>query len=233
MHSKSSIVRLPVNRLVRYRWWITLAALALFAKVLFNILAEYRWYFPADFDRSAFLAGRRFTFVGIYRAAFYAHICVGPPVLLLALFLVMTGGRRSLAKWHRIAGRLLAALVLLVLVPSGLIMANQAYAGATAGLGFALLSLITGACVSGAAYFAIRRKYQWHQQFASRSFILLVSPMLLRVASGAAIVMDCESELFYQLNAWLSWLLPLLIYESWLWWRRPSGSQPRMTRSIA
>ena len=60
------------------------------------------------------------------------------------------------------------------------------------------------------------KKIQWHKRLAVYCFILLTSPLLLRLASGAAILMGCESELFYQLNAWLSWLAPLAAYEAWL-----------------
>lgn len=45
---------------------------------------------------------------------------------------------------------------------------------------------------------------------AERCFLLLISPLILRLIAGAVIVMDVESELTYRLNAWLSWLVPLV-----------------------
>jgi uncharacterized membrane protein len=199
----------------RLRGLVTLAAIGLFLKVLLGILVEYRWYFPPDFDQSAFLSGRRYSFSAPYATAFYAHILSGPPALLLGFFLMLTGGRPKLRLWHRLAGKLLALIVLAFLVPSGLVMARQAYAGPIAAAGFAGLSIATGLCTIAAAYFAIAGNIRVHQRFAVRCFILLTSPLLLRLASGLVIVLDCESETYYQLTAWLSWLVPLAVYEVW------------------
>jgi hypothetical protein len=153
------------------------------------------------------------VFVALYRVAFYAHLLCGPPAVLLALFLLLTGGKPRIRAWHRAAGKSLVLIVLVFLVPSGLVMAREAYAGQIAALGFAALAVATGAYTAATAYFARRKNFRAHQRFAVPTFILLASPLLLRVASGFAIVADCESELFYQLNAWLSWLVPLAIYE--------------------
>lgn len=194
-------------------WAIGLAVLALFFKVFFSILAEYWWYFPPDFERSNFLSGRRYSFRGLYPAAFYIHILSGPPAALLGLFLVVTGRGKTFRYWHRAAGKLLALDVLLFLVPSGLVMARSAYAGPIAGAGFATLSILTAAYTLVAIYCAMKRNFRAHQHLATACFILLASPLLLRLVTGAAIVLHCESETFYQANAWLSWLAPLAIYE--------------------
>ena len=70
------------DRTRRLRKVAVLAAGLLFAKVLLEILYEYRWYFPANFE-AAFLIGRQDSFVGLYRAAFYAHVISGPLAILL------------------------------------------------------------------------------------------------------------------------------------------------------
>ena len=57
--------------------------------------------------------------------------------------------------------------------------------------------------------------FQLHQRWASRCFLFLCSPLLLRLISGAAIVMQLESDAFYRFNAWGSWLIPLAILETW------------------
>lgn len=200
-------------RLVTLRRVIAIAAITLFFRVLIALLAEYRWYFPADFEHSAFLTGRRETFVGSYAAAFYVHILSGPPAILLAFFMMISGGQKWLRPWHRVAGRLLAAIVLGLLVPSGLVMARRAFAGPIAGAGLAALSITTAVCVLVAAYFATKKNFPSHRRWAIRGFILLTSPLVLRLASGVAIAAGWESEWFYRFNAWLSWLLPLVVYE--------------------
>lgn len=193
---------------------ILLAALAiLFTRVLLGILLEYRWYFPADFDASAFLSGRRYTFTGFYPAFFYTHVLSGPVAIVLASFLILSGGRARLSRWHRLAGRTLVLIVLFLLFPSGLVMAYQAYAGPPAAAGFGMLSLLTAAAALMAAYHARARRFALHRRWAERCFLLLLSPLILRLIAGVVIVMDIESLWTYRLNAWLSWLGPLMIYE--------------------
>ena len=192
------------------------AGVVLYLRVLGGILAEYSGYFPADFEQSAFLSGKRFVFEGGYAAAFYAHVISGPVVSGLALFLLWSGGRPALLRAHRLAGRALATLVLAVLVPSGLVMARQAYAGPVAGGGFAALAVATASYMAATVYFARRKSFYGHQRFAMGTFVLLASPLVLRLAAGVAIVTGLESEAFYQVNAWVSWVGPLVAYEGWM-----------------
>ena len=193
-----------------------IAVVLLLIKVFVAILWEYQGYFPADFE-SAFLSGKRAIFDGNYRIAFYAHIISGPLTLLLATFLIVTGGRSRLRNWHRKGGKALLALSLLVMLPSGLVMAKDAYAGPLAAWGFTSLTIATGCCLIAAAHSAASGKYQKHQKWAIRSFILLISPLILRIGSGLLIRLDCESALVYSLNAWLSWVLPVAIVEATAW----------------
>jgi hypothetical protein len=105
---------------------------------------------------------------------------------------------------------------MLGVVPSGLIMATHAFTGPIAGFGFASLSIATAVCMLMAVHQIQVHKLLEHQQWATRCFILLCSPLLLRLSSGAAIVSHVESDLTYRLTAWFSWLVPLMIYEFWL-----------------
>lgn len=194
------------------------AALALLGvKVLASILIEYRWYFPANFAEAAFLIGRERTFTPAYAAAFYVHILTGPPTIVLATFLMWSGGRKRWLSWHRWSARVLMALIFVALVPSGVLMARRAFAGPLAGIAFGLLSLLTALTAAMTLYFARQREVGRHQRWATRCFVLLVSPLILRVVSGVFIVTQTESPSAYILNAWLSWLLPLVIYE--IGWR--------------
>jgi hypothetical protein len=217
------------HRLRRLKTLAFVATTILFAKVLLSIVLEYRWYFPANFE-SAFLTGRRESFVGLYRAAFYAHILGGPVAILLGAFLVWSGARARFPAFHRWAGRVQIPLILVVLVPSGLVMATQALAGPIAGFGFASLSVATGVCAVAAVYFACNRLFTQHQLWATRCWLLLLSPLIFRLASGALIVTAMESANAYCANAWLSWLLPLAIYEAW---RRRASHHGEHTSSPA
>jgi hypothetical protein len=58
------------GRMVTLRALVAAAAIVLYLRVLGGILLEYRWYFPADFENSAFLSGKQYVFRGGYAAAF-------------------------------------------------------------------------------------------------------------------------------------------------------------------
>ncbi|WP_404306364.1 DUF2306 domain-containing protein [Neorhodopirellula lusitana] len=196
--------------LYRMLFW---AMVVLFVKVFLSIVLEYRRYFPADFE-SNFLSGRRHSFSGSYRQAFYIHIFSSPIALGLATFLMASGGRARFCKLHRWAGRLQFGLVALVVFPSGMVMAKDAYAGPISAAGFAVLNVATVACLCMAVWRARTAEFAAHQRWATRCFVLLASPLLLRLIAGAAIVTGLESERSYQMNSWFSWLIPLLIYET-------------------
>lgn len=193
----------------RIAFWLSVV---LFCKVLLMIVYEYRNYFPANFE-SNFLAGRKAFFSGSYRFAFYAHIVSGPICLLIAAFLMFSGKRKSLRLWHRRLGKALAYLVLLVMLPSGFVMATRALTGPIAGTAFFILVFATAFCVCMASWQASQRRFAIHQIWATRSFILLCSPMLLRLITGATIVLDIENEWTYRFAAWGSWSIPLIVFE--------------------
>lgn len=199
----------------------------LVAKVLLSMLAEYRWYFPANFEAS-FLIGRRELFAGVYVVAFYAHIISGPLTIVLGALLLWSGLRARFPRWHRWAGRGQALLIVLVLVPSGLVMARHALTGPIAGTGFALHALATATCAIAAAYSAYTGRWIAHQHWANRCLLLLLAPLLFRLVSGALIVTQAESEWAYRLNAWLSWLVPLLVYEAWRSGQLAQRPSPRL-----
>lgn len=193
----------------RIAFWLLVV---LFFKVLGSIVLEYQQYFPANFE-SNFLSGRREFFFGSYRFAFYAHIISGPISLLIAAFLMFSGKRKSLRHWHRRLGKTLAYIVLLVMLPSGFVMATRALTGPVAGAAFFTLTFVTAISVIIASWHASQRRFVIHQVWAARSFILLCSPLLLRLMTGATIVFDVEGDWTYRFAAWGSWLIPLTVFE--------------------
>ena len=193
-----------------------LCTAALLLRVLVSIVLEYRFYFPADFA-STFLTGRESTFVGIYVPAFYIHIIAGPLAVVIGTILLLSGGRTRFRHAHRLLGRSQMIIVLIGLVPSGFVMASRAFAGPIAGLGFASLSAVTGVAAVATLAYAINKQFLLHRRWATRCYILLCSPLLLRVVGGGLVVFQLESDLAYRLNAWLSWLVPLAIFE--IHWR--------------
>lgn len=189
-----------------------IAASLLFIKVLAEIVYEYRWYFPANFD-SSFLMGRKETFVGAYRVAFYTHILIGPVTVLLGAFLMFSGTTGRSRKQHRWVGRIQAGLVTCLLVPTSMVMAVQAYTGPIAAIGFFVHAMATGTCAVLAVWHATRRQIQLHRRWATRCFILLCAPLLLRVISGATIALKVDSDWTYRVTVWLCWVIPLFLYQ--------------------
>jgi len=204
----------------RIAFWLLII---LFFKIVVAILAEYPNYFPANFD-SNFLYGREAFFKGSYRFAFYVHIISGPICLLISAFLMFSGKRKSLGPWHRRLGKTLAVMVLLVMLPSGFVMATRALSGPIAGASFFLLTFATAYCVVIASWQASQRRFVIHRLWATRSFILLCSPLLLRLMAGTSIFFEFENEWTYRFAAWGSWLIPLTVFELQNSIRKRSGA---------
>ena len=192
---------------------LAVSVVALILRVLFTILLEYRFYFPPNFDRSFFLAGRRPTFAGWYSIGFYTHIISGPIAIILVVTLLITGQTKRFKTLHRWSGRVLTFITVLAVCPGGIIMATRSQAGPIAGWGFGALAVCTSVSVCLTAYFAINRRFKTHSRWAWRSGILLCSPILLRLGAGLFYVTGVESLNTYRFLAWGSWLVPLLIFE--------------------
>ncbi len=203
---------------------ILLAAL-LVVKVTFSVALGYHDYFPPDFN-SDFLRGRESYFFGGYQLAFYSHIVAGPTSLVLGLILVSQSFRARFPNWHRRLGKVEIALILFLLVPSGLWMACYAQTGMVAGAGFFGLALATGLCAAFGWRSAVRRRFADHRRWVWRCFLLLSSAVIVRLIGGLATVTWVGVDWSYPLAAWASWLVPLAIYEI-------SRARPRATNSQA
>jgi uncharacterized membrane protein len=200
-------------------------AVALILRVLATILANYPDYFPADFE-SLFLQGREATFIGVYRTAFYVHICSAPIVLLGGLILLSDHVRRHYGGLHRVLGRVHVAVLLLLVLPSSVMMSRHAFGGWPAGLSFLLLSAATATCASVGVVHARGRRYEQHRRWMIRSYVLICSAVALRLISGTAGLVGVSSpEGAYIVAAWISWLVPLAVYELTARW--PAARLPR------
>lgn len=191
------------------------AAVALLIfKVTVSVVVGYRDYFPPDFN-SDFLLGRSAYFWGFYSWAFYGHLVAGPATLLLGTVLISERFRRWAPRWHRRLGRAQVAAILLLLVPSGLWMARYAATGAIAGAGLATLAITTAVCTALGWRAAVRREFNVHRRWMFRTYLLLCSAVVIRLIGGLADVCQFDALWLYPLSTWVSWLAPLLIYESW------------------
>ena len=203
----------------RYRDLLVTATALLVVRVTVAVVAGYRDYLPPDFSRG-FLIDRESHFTGLYRLAFYAHIAAGPPTLLLALGLLAGPLRRRFPRSHRIAGRVQAALVLLLLVPSGVVMSFFPAAGPVAGASLLLLAVATAATMIAGVRAAVRRRYRSHERWMTRCAILLGSAVVLRVLGGLGQLLHVTAAWYDPAITWAAWTVPLAGYEVVLRLRR-------------
>lgn len=187
-------------------------ALLLICKVTIGVVIGYRDYLPPNFQAD-FLLGRESYFWGAYSAAFYVHLVAGPATLLWGTLLISERFRSVAPAWHRRLGRLQGALVLLLLVPSGLWMSWYAATGAVAGLGLAVLAIATAVCVLLGWKAAVEGRLADHRQWMGRLFMLLCSAVVIRMIGGLATVAGFDALWLYPLSAWASWLVPLVAFE--------------------
>ncbi len=192
---------------------LTILAAILIWKVILSVVIEYGNYIPPNFG-SDFLRGREPYFWGAYGWAFYAHLVAGPTSLILGMILVSDRFRKALPIWHRRLGRMQAACVLLLVAPSGLWMAYYAATGTIAAAGLGSLAIATAACVALGWRSAVMGKFANHRRWMWRTFILLCSAVVLRMIGGLATVTHFDAPWVYPLSTWVSWLAPLLIFES-------------------
>ena len=207
------IIRTPL-------WKQMLALTVLIATV--GVVANYSDYLPPNF-RSDFLLGRKAYFFGVYQWAFYAHLVAGPVTLVLGLLLVSESFRRWWPAGHRRLGQLQVAIVLLLLFPSGLVMSWWAMTGRLAGVGLAMLALLTATFVALGWRTAVRQQFDAHRRWMLRTFALLCSAVVLRLIGGATELSGVEVN--YALSVWMSWLVPLTTVE-WAIRRPPVRVQP-------
>jgi len=192
---------------------LAILAVILICKVTLSVVLGYRNYLPPNFE-SEFLQGRQPYFWGAYGWAFYLHLVSGPTSLVLGTLLVSNRFRRIAPAWHRRLGRVQAACVLLLLVPSGLWMAWYAATGVVAAAGLGSLAIATAVCIVLGVKAAVERRFADHERWMWRTYMLLCSAVVIRLIGGAASVAGLDALWLYPLSTWASWLVPLAVFES-------------------
>jgi hypothetical protein len=192
---------------------LAMLAVLLVCKVTVSIVIGYRHYLPPSFE-SEFLLGRESYFWGPYAGAFYVHLVSGPITLVLGTLLVSGPFRRAAPVWHQRLGRLQGLCVLLFLTPSGLWMAWYAATGTLAAAGLGSLAIATAACVVLGWKADIERRFDDHRIWMGRTYMLLISAVVIRMIGGLATVAGLDALWLYPLSTWASWLVPLAVYEA-------------------
>ena len=207
------------NRRLTVVWkWL---AVLLVLRILWGIVYIYPSYFPADFT-TPFLVDRQGHFQGLYRIAFYIHIVCSPVALIGGLFLVSDGFRYWLPKAHRFIGRFQIVVICIAVVPSGLVMSFYALGGIISTSAFLFLSVLTAVTALVGFQNARRRRFDRHQRWMWRCWILLSSAIVLRLFTMVMSSSGWDPVVLYRYSSWLSWLMPLLILELVNWLSNPN-----------
>jgi hypothetical protein len=192
---------------------LTILAGVLIGKVTVEVVLNYVHYYPPDFA-SEFLHGRQPYFWGPYRWAFSTHIASGPISLALGMILVSDRFRLRFPAWHRRLGRIQGFCVLFLVAPSGLWMAYYAAAGPIGAVGLASLAVATGGCVALGWRAAVKRRFVDHRRWMWRTYLLLCSAVVIRLIGGAAVVTGFTPTWLDPLASWISWMVPIAVFES-------------------
>ena len=155
-----------------------------------------------------------------HSAAIYTHAFASVAALALGPLQFSAHLRQRHGDVHRWLGRTYLAVGVLVGGLSGLYLAQHAFGGPVARLGFAALAiawLYTGL----RAYLAVRRgAIDEHRQWMVRNFSLTFAAVTLRLYLPASVVAGIEFALAYPIIAWLCWVPNLAIAE-WQYNRAP------------
>ncbi|MFN5288161.1 MAG: DUF2306 domain-containing protein, partial [Planctomyces sp.] len=189
--------------------------------IALRIIGTYGFYFPPNFDRGFLQARQAYFWSSLYGMGFYLHI-IGAP---LALISGLPQFSRLLLRWsprfHRCLGRIYAMSVLLAAAPGGFIMGFRSFAGNPALFCFTVMSLLVSAFTLLAWRDALRRKFQSHRRWMIRSYLMMVSAVLLRLIDPLLRDLGVPDVQSYVWSVWLSWVPSLVIFEiSERVWRR-------------
>jgi uncharacterized membrane protein len=215
---KQKIVRAAVG-------WIGGLTAIVICWIGLRIVMVFHNYFPPDFQHG-FLAGRQSYFwTSVYGAGFYLHI-IGAPIALLS---GLTQFSRGLLSWsprlHRLLGRIYAIAVILAAAPGGLVIGIRTFAGPSAAVCFVVMSLLVSLSTVLAWTAALQRCFTSHRRWMTRSYLLMVSAILLRLIDPALRNAGVPDTLSYQWSVWLSWVPSLVLFELLERWRTPTQTR--------
>ena len=161
--------------------------------------------------------------------AVYLHVSGGTLMLFVGLANLYTGTTRKYFKYHRWIGRTYLIGGAVGAVAAMAITSSPAHKAAGTVLTSTSISLLTLASAwllaAAMAYRAARnRRYDSHQDWMIRSYILVWSFVFCRLAGRVPGVEDMGGGGAF---IWLSWVGPLVVGEVALQWRAGSSIRPK------
>ena len=179
----------------------------------FLILNPFPHYLPPDFEYGFLSNKADYFYRSGYFIGFYLHIAGAPIGLFLGGLQMSRTVRQQYPRVHRIAGMVYVVAVLFAAAPGGFIMAMKAFGGWSTTLCFAMLAAATWWSTFVGWRAGREYDFQRHRIWMLRSYVLLLSAVFLRLGHFALRALDLTPELTYQIAAWISWVVPLIIIE--------------------
>ena len=198
------------RNLFRVVSWLILVAMGAL------IIWTSRLYF-VDPIRVAFLLERPSLAANrLWRAMLAIHIAGGVGCLV-ALLLSSATARSKRWKWlHRWSGRFYAVIVLVLLCPSGLLMAPFAKGGLPGKFGFLLLVGLTFWFTWKGTRYAIERRFALHRKWMTRSMAMAATAMTFRLSQVVLSNFDISANTNYVASHYISTFGNWLVVEIWL-----------------
>lgn len=144
----------------------------------------------------------------------WGHILGGPLALALAPLQMWTGMRMRWPVLHRWSGRVYG-LAVLVAGMAGLTLAPISDASLFARVGFMVLAVLWLGSTGLGISWAMRGDYALHRWWMQRSLALTFSAVTLRVIMAPLMASGWTVAQTYDVTAWGSWVLNLMVLEMW------------------
>ncbi len=200
--------------ILKYFLW---TAYAYFSFLLLLITIQY---IPYNTDVAFLRIKQDVIVLSYYKMAFFIHVYSSIFLMLFGFFQVSFSVNKKNRIWHKISGRLYAAIILILSGPSGLIMACHANGGLVAQTSFLILSLLWIFFTATAIFYALKRDFVSHKKFAIRSFALTLSAISLRLFKYIIVFFFQPQPMdVYRVVAWLGWTFNLMIAELYIFYK--------------
>ena len=143
------------------------------------------------------------------------HIGFGVVAILTGPWQFLPRFRARYKKVHRWVGLTYATSIFISGV-AGLFVAQQAFGGILATLGFSMLSLLWMTATTGGLVRAYQKKWAKHQVWMIYSFALTFAFVTFRMWLALPLLVPISFESAYVLSSWLCWAGNLLFVRFWL-----------------
>jgi uncharacterized membrane protein len=158
------------------------------------------------------------------------HVAGGVVALLVGPLQFVRPIRARWPAFHRASGRLYVAACAIG-APTGFVLALGSVAGPAVNVGFAIPAVLCALFTWLGWKAAVERRFADHSAWMLRSYAVIAAALTLRLLIPASAFLDLDFFEAYRVNAWLAWIINLLLVELMIrrLSRRTAGSTPRAT----